>query len=74
MKLKINPHAEKLILYDKYPDVLTSKQAREILGIGRVSLYHLIDTQQIQAFRIGRVYQIPKRELLEYIKMQKECN
>ena len=50
MKMTINPNALDDLNNKKYPDILSVQEAREILGIGRVSVYHLIESGQLQAF------------------------
>ena len=67
MKLKISDHAAKQLEVKSYPDVLSVKQASEILGIGRVSIYHLIENNQLMAFRKGRTYFIPKQAIKTFL-------
>lgn len=71
MKLTINPYALKQLERCEYADVLTVKDAQTILGIGRISVYHLIESQQVQAFQIGKTYKIPKKEVEKFLKSQK---
>lgn len=68
MKLTVNPDALKNLERTDYPDVLTTKQAQEILGIGRISVYHLIESGQLEAFQIGRTYKIPKKSLRKFLE------
>ena len=54
--------------FEALPDILTARQVRDILGIGRASVYHLLDARIIPCFKIGRVYKIPKSSLISYIE------
>ena len=54
-------------MLDNYTDVLTVKQAQEILKISKKNIYRLIDNKEIFAKKIGKVYRIPKQSLCEYI-------
>ena len=74
MKLTINPTALHKLEHSNYPDILAVKQAQDILGVGRVSVYRLIESGQIEAFRIGRVYKVPKQSLIQFLKMRGELS
>ena len=50
-----------------YPDVLTVEEVKEILQIGRRSTYRLIETNEIQHFKIGTKIRIPKQCLIDYL-------
>lgn len=53
---------------DQYGDILTTKEVREILGIGANSVYKLLDSGLIQNFKIGKIRKIPKWYLIDYIE------
>lgn len=72
MVLKIQPYALDNLESQKYPDVLTVQQAQAALGIGRVSIYNLIESGQLQAFRIGRAYKIPKKSLIIFLTERRQ--
>lgn len=38
----------------------------EALHIGKNTAYHLLKTNQIKYRRIGKVYKIPKKNIIEY--------
>lgn len=67
MKLSIASNALDNLSRPEIPDVLTVHQAQTALGIGRISVYNLIESGQLQAFRIGRAYKIPKKALMNFI-------
>ena len=55
-------------LLDSYNDVLSIDELCEVLHIGRNMAYRLLNTQSIQAFRIGRCWKIPKNSVQEFLK------
>ena len=48
-------------------EVLTSYEAMDYLGIGETTLYRLLKSGDLGAFRIGRIWKVPKKELDKYI-------
>lgn len=48
-------------------DVLTAYEAMEYLGIGENTLYRLLNSGELGAFRIGRIWKVPRKELDKYI-------
>lgn len=56
-------------MLDAYEAVLSVDELREILNIGRNSVYDLLNRGEIAAFRIGRCWKIP-RESVEYYLSQ----
>ena len=52
--------------YNDY-DVLTAYEAKNYLGIGENSIYRLLISGELGAFRIGRTWKIPIKELDKYI-------
>lgn len=48
-------------------DILTAYEAMDYLGIGENTLYRLLKSGELGAFRIGRVWKIPRKELDKYI-------
>ena len=40
----------------------------EILGIGKNTAYQLLNDQEIDAFKVGTVWKIPKKSVEEYIR------
>lgn len=53
--------------FNTLPDILNVQQVRNALGIGRKGVYKLIDSKQINCFKIGNAYKIPKSALIRYI-------
>jgi excisionase family DNA binding protein len=48
-------------------EVLTTQEAAEFLRIDKKLLYKLIDSGQLKAKRLGRVYRISKTALTEFL-------
>lgn len=58
-------------IFEEYPDVVTFKQMREMLGnIGRTQAYNLLQNKEIESFRLGRNYRILKSKVIEYLERQ----
>ena len=48
-------------------DVLTACEVMDYLGIGETTLYRLLRSGELGAFRIGKIWKIPRKELDKYI-------
>ena len=46
---------------------MSVRQMQEALQIGRTTAYKLLEENQVQHFRIGRSYKIPKTALIAYV-------
>lgn len=57
-----------------YPDVLTTKDTREILGVSTKTHLHLIHTGQLHSIKVGRSYRIPKLYLLQFLEIISDEN
>lgn len=55
-------------MLERVPEILTFKECRSLLRIGKNTLLDLIHNGSIQAFRIGNRWKIPKKSVVEYIK------
>ena len=51
-----------------YPDVLTPEECMNVLAIGRNSIYKLLNSGRLSAFRIGNKYRIPKASVEAFLK------
>lgn len=58
-------------LFEALPDIMSVQQVRQVLKVGRPAVYHLLSTNQIQCFKIGNAYKVPKVSLIDYI--QRNC-
>ena len=50
-----------------YPDVLTVEEASELLGVCTKTVYSLIKKGELKKLNVGRLFRIPKREILRYL-------
>ena len=49
-------------------DILTLKELQELLHIGKNTALQLVQSGEIEAFRVGKQWRILKGSLLKYIK------
>lgn len=54
-------------MLESYEDILTVDEACATLKIGKNALYDLLNSRTLKAMRNGRVWQIPKTAVQEYI-------
>lgn len=61
------------MMFPDYPDIVTVKQLREMLGISRQLAYDLISDGELQAIKIGTSFKIPKVSVINFVtEEQKE--
>ena len=53
-----------------FDDVLTFKEFRQVLKIGRNKAYELLQKNIVSSIRIGNSYRIPKVNIIKYLKNQ----
>lgn len=56
---------------ENYSDMISIDDLCEMLTIGRNTAYHLLKTDQIHAFKIGRIWKIPRESVSEYVLSQR---
>ncbi|MCD7736685.1 MAG: helix-turn-helix domain-containing protein [Lachnospiraceae bacterium] len=61
-------------MLEKYFDVLTIEDTAEALRLSRRSVMHLLNDGKIRYRKIGRVYRISKKALLDYLDCEQENN
>ena len=54
-------------MFSNYPDLLTIYDLQKALGIGRTMAYRLVNSGQIEHFRVGKIIKIPKRFVMDFI-------
>ena len=54
-------------LFSDYPDILSVQQLMELLQIGKVLAYKLIESKKFKAVKIGREYKILKNSVIDFI-------
>ena len=57
-------------MFENVDDVLTPAEAMALMKVSANILYRLLATQQIPAYRQGRVWRIPKQGLIAYINKE----
>lgn len=62
------------MMFNDYDDILSVEQLMELLYIGKNSTYKLLNSGAIKAFRIGKVWKIPRVALEEYIISKSKLN
>lgn len=58
----------------EYPEVMTAEQAAEYLQITVRTLYKLIDSKQLPAAKVGRVWRFRKADIDTFLENQVEAN
>ncbi len=57
---------------DDLSDLITVDELCELLFIGKNAAYRLLNTGEVKAFRIGRIWKIPRESVHEYVR-RKSC-
>jgi excisionase family DNA binding protein len=58
-------------MFKDYPDMLTPREAMIALGIGKNTMYRLLNTGEIKATRVGgKIWRISRKSLSDYAKTQ----
>ncbi|WP_409969818.1 excisionase family DNA-binding protein [Bengtsoniella intestinalis] len=55
------------LMLRRLPDVMTVEQLVDVLCISKKTCYSLLKSGEIEAIRIGRIYRIPKINVLKYL-------
>lgn len=56
---------------ENYNEMISLEDLCEILTIGKSTAYHLLQTNQIKAFKIGRIWKIPRESVSEFVLNQR---
>lgn len=59
---------DKTEIFKTYPDIVTPEQVMKMLGIGKNTVYHLLNSGEIKSIRIGNRHKIPKIYVIDYIQ------
>ena len=54
-------------MLEAYGEIITIDELCEILFIGKNSAYELLNSGKLSAFKIGRVWKIPKTSVAEFL-------
>lgn len=55
-------------MYEYIPEVMTFKECKGLLKVGKNTLLDLIHIGQIQAFKVGSRWKITKQAVIEFIQ------
>ena len=55
-------------MFKNIPEIMTFNECKELLKIGKNTLLDLLHSGQIDAFKIGNRWKIPKDAIIEYLK------
>ena len=55
-------------MYENIPEIMTLRECRDLLKIGKNTMLELIHSGELSAFRIGNRWKIPKEAVVEFIK------
>lgn len=58
---------EKVEILNEYGDILTFKELKKVLKVGRTKTYQLLQDKSIKSIRIGTNYRIPKQCIIDYL-------
>ena len=55
------------LMFAEYPDIVTVKDLRAMLGISRHAAYDPLGDGEISCIRLGNAYKIPKISVINYV-------
>ena len=73
MNMNLNMNTNKPAeLFAEYPDILTFEDLQEMLSLSRNTVYNLLRKNIIKNKKIGRLYRIQKRCVIDFINSEEE--
>lgn len=54
-------------MFNEYSDLINVDELCEILSIGKNTAYEILNSGEINAFKTGRIWKIPKLSVEKYI-------
>ena len=60
-------------MFNDYPDVLTLAEVCEVLRIGKNQASKILSKGEIQAFKIGGHWKVPKQSIEAYLLTSSKC-
>ncbi|WIW70669.1 helix-turn-helix domain-containing protein [Anaerosinus gibii] len=57
-------------MFNQYEDLVTVEELTEMLNIGKNSAYKLLASGNLKAFRINRIWKIPRQSVTDYVYAQ----
>lgn len=69
-----NPKEDSIMNEELYQDLITVEELCEALTVGKNTAYRLLNNKEISAFRIGRMWKIPRQSVTAFIKKRCQAN
>ena len=57
-----------ITMYENIPEIMTLRECRDILRIGKNTMLELLHEGRIEGFKVGNRWKIPKESLVEFIR------
>lgn len=54
-------------LFNGYPEIISVEQMMEMLQIGKVLAYRMVEEKQVKSAKIGREYKIIKKSVIDLL-------
>ena len=61
---------ERVTMLNNTKDILTLKELQELLHIGKNTALRLVQSGEIEAFRVGKQWRIARENVIRYLKRQ----
>ena len=55
-------------MYLNIPEIMTFNECKEVLKVGKNTLLDLIHNREIEAFKIGNRWKIPRESVEEFVR------
>ena len=55
-------------MFDQIPEIMTLKECRHILKVGKNTMLDLLHEGRIEGFKVGNRWKIPKESVVEFIR------
>ena len=70
----IKPEKSFIVRFEEFPELVSIKQLRNMLGISNDVAYEMVKSGTIRSFKIGKKYRVPKSNIIEYVEKQLQIN
>ncbi len=57
------------IAAEEFPSILTPLEVMDLLGVGKNTIYRLLNSGELRGFRIGRGWRITEESLREFMNI-----
>ena len=62
------PNKGDFVMYEQIPEIMTLRECCAILKVGKNTMLKLLHEKQIEGFRVGNRWKIPKESVVEFIR------